>query len=134
MFNLDVGKVYKIYDNSRTIYGKHPVVAIELSQDISKYQNIILVSDMVLGESLIESCRKIKECGIKNIYILATFGVFSSGIDYWDKAYTDNLFNKIICTNLTHIENELSNKEWYTEVDMSDCISEVIHKLHNDII
>ena len=132
LFNLDMGRVYKIYDDSRTINGKHPVVAMELSKDVSKYQNVFLVTDMVLGESLVESCRKIKESGVKNIYILATYGVFSSGIDYWDKAYKNNFFDKIICTNLTHTDDELKNREWYEEIDMANCISEIIYSLHND--
>lgn len=133
LLNLDSGSIYKEYNLSTIANGKNPTVNIEISEDISKYQNIILVTDIASSENLVAFCQKIKEYGNKRIYILATFGVFSDGLDFCDRAYSNNLFDKIICTNLTYTEDELSNREWYMEVDMSKSISDIIYNLHNDI-
>lgn len=133
LFNLDSGLIYKKYDFSTMINGSHPAIDVELSEDISKYEKIILVTDIASSENLVAFCQKIKEYGNKRIYILATFGVFSGGLDFCDRAYCNNLFDKIICTNLTHTDDELSDREWYMEVDMSKSISDIIHNLHNDI-
>lgn len=133
LLNLNSGSIYKEYDLSTIVNGKNPAVNIEISEDISKYQNIILVTDIASSENLVAFCEKIKEYGNKRIYILATFGVFSDGLDLCDRAYCNNLFEKIICTNLTHTDDELSSREWYMEVDMSKSISDIIYNLHNDI-
>lgn len=133
LFGLKFGSIYKEYNLSSIANGKNPTVNIELSKDISKYQNIILVTDIALSENIEAYCEKIKEYGDKKIYILATFGNFSDGLYCCDRAYCNNLFEKIICTNLTCAEDELSSREWYMEVDMSNSISDIIYNHHNDI-
>lgn len=134
LLGLAMGTISRVYDYSRTVYGRHPVVDMKLTEDISKYQNIVLVTDVFSSVNLMECCRIIKSQGVKRIYIIATFGNFSGNIENLDISYNNNLFDKIICTNLTHAEDELLCREWYTEVDISSSISDYIHKLHKDIV
>jgi len=55
----------------------------------------------------------------------------ASAIDDFDKAYREGLFYRIIGTNAVH-HNELLEKEWYIEADVTTLFAQIISLLHHN--
>ena len=49
----------------------------------------------------------------------------------FDKAYQDNVFDKLYTTNLTYIPEEYQQRKWLHTVDCSEKIAQIINCLHN---
>ncbi len=133
MMGIDLGMFYKRRDYSVIINGKNPIVAHEyLGRDV-KDKDVIVVDDMISsGESVIDVCLQLKEKGAKRIFVFATFGLFSNGLDGMDKAYADGLFTKIFTTNLVYRTPELLQREWYSEVNLCKYVAYIIDTLNHD--
>ena len=58
--------------------------------------------------------------------------MFTEGFAKFDKAYEDGLIKRIFTTNMIYRRPELLNKPWYTEVDMSKYIANIIDTLNYD--
>ncbi|MBQ3004419.1 MAG: ribose-phosphate pyrophosphokinase, partial [Clostridia bacterium] len=84
------------------------------------------------GESVIEVSRKLKALKARRIYICTTFGLFCNGLDVFDKAYEEGVFDRVYTTNLVYRMPELANKDWYVEVDLSKYMSLIIDTLNHD--
>ena len=84
------------------------------------------------GESMLDVCRKLKERKAKRVFCLATFGLFTAGLDIFDKAYEEGIFDRVISTNVTYQNPELFNKPWYSSTDMSKYIAIIIDHLNHD--
>ncbi len=130
---LDVGMFYKRRDYSRIVNGKNPIVAHEyLGQDLTS-KDVIIVDDMISsGDSLFDVAHQIKKRGAKRIYAFATFGLFTNGLEGFDKAYEDGIIDKIFTTNLIYGDPELKTREWYVEVSMCKYVSYIIDTLNHD--
>jgi ribose-phosphate pyrophosphokinase len=130
---LDVGMFYKRRDYSRIVNGKNPIVAHEyLGQDLTG-KDVIIVDDMISsGDSLFDVAKQIKKRGAKRIFNFATFGLFTNGLEGFDKAYEDGIIDKIFTTNLIYNDPELANKPWYVEVSMCKYVSYIIDTLNHD--
>ena len=133
MMGIDLGMFYKRRDYSVIINGKNPIVAHEyLGRDV-KGKDVIVVDDMISsGESVIDVCLQLKEKGAKRIFVFATFGLFSNGLEGMDKAYADGLFTKIFTTNLVYRTPELLQREWYSEVNLCKYVAYIIDTLNHD--
>lgn len=131
MLKCDVGLFYKRRDLTKVVDGKNPIVEhVYLGADVMG-KNILIVDDMISsGSSMLETAEKLKEKGAKNIYLSATFALFTEGIDMFDEAYKKGIFNKVYVTNLSYIAPEIKNKDWYAEVDCSMKIAKIIDKLN----
>ncbi len=130
---LDVGMFYKRRDYSRIVNGKNPIVAHEyLGQDLTG-KDVIIVDDMISsGDSLFDVAKQIKKRGAKRIYAFATFGLFTNGLECFDKAYEDGIIDKIFTTNLIYGDPALQTREWYAEVSMCKYVSYIIDTLNHD--
>ena len=84
------------------------------------------------GESLLDVAKQLKEKGAKRIFNFATFGLFTSGFDKFDKAYEDGIIDKIFTTNLVYHTPELHNKKWWSEVNMCKFVAFLIETLNHD--
>lgn len=132
MLNCDVGVFYKRRDLSKVINGKNPIVEhVYLGTDV-KDKNIIIVDDMIAsGTSMIEVARDLKERGAKNIYFIATFSLFTEGIEKFVEAYNQGLFTKLYSTNLSYVPERIKKYDWYFDVDCSKFIAKIINTLHH---
>jgi ribose-phosphate pyrophosphokinase len=91
----------------------------------------IVVDDMIAsGGSMIEVGKKLKEKGAKEIIFIASFALFTEGIEKFDKAYNEKEFNTLYTTNLTYIPEYIKEKEWLKTVDCSKRIAELINAIH----
>jgi ribose-phosphate pyrophosphokinase len=133
VMELDLGMFYKRRNYSVIINGKNPVVSHEFLGDNVEGKDVIVVDDMIAsGDSMIDVATKLKEKKAKNVYIFSAFGLFTEGFEKFDKAFKDGKVSRIFTTNLIYRKPELQTKEWYTEVDMSKYIANIIDTLNYD--
>ncbi len=133
VMELELGMFYKRRDYTVIVNGKNPVVSHEFLGDNVEGKDVIVVDDMIAsGDSMIDVARKLKERKAKNVYIFSAFGLFTEGFDKFDKAHEDGIITRIFTTNLIYRRPELLSKKWYTEVDMSKYIANIIDTLNYD--
>ncbi|MCF0143170.1 MAG: ribose-phosphate pyrophosphokinase, partial [Parasporobacterium sp.] len=58
---------------------------------------------------------------------------FTNGMEKFDKAYEEGLFNRVLTTNLTYQSPELLSREYYISVDMSKFIAYFVDALNHNI-
>ena len=133
VLGLDMGMFYKRRDYTQIVDGRNPIVAHEfLGNDVSG-QDVIVIDDMISsGESVIEVATELKKRNANRIYICATFGLFTNGLEKFDKAYEQGLISGVLTTNLVYQTPELLQKEYYISCDMSKYIAYIIDTLNHD--
>ena len=130
---VDMGMFYKRRDYSTIIDGRNPIVAHEFLGADVKGKDMIIIDDMISsGDSMIEVASLLKERGAKNIYMCATFGLFTNGLDSFDEAYRKGVFTKLVTTNLVYQRPELLQRPYYISCDMSKYIALLIDTLNHD--
>ena len=81
---------------------------------------------------MIDVARELKKRNAGRIFICATFGLFTSGLEKFDKAYEEGLFTKVLTTNVVYQTPELLSRPYYISVDMSKYIALIIDNLNHD--
>ena len=56
----------------------------------------------------------------------ATYALFTEGVAKFEKAYQDGLFTAVLSTNLTYTPQEVKEKEWFVQADMSKYMAYII--------
>ena len=69
----------------------------------------------------------------KRVFVCTTFGLFTNGLEAFDKAYAEGVFDKVITTNLCYRPLELLEREWYLEADMSKFLASIIDFMNHDV-
>lgn len=134
ILNLDLGLYYKRRDYTRIVDGKNPIIQHEYIGPDVKGKNILIIDDMLSsGESIIDIAKNMKERGCANVYVITTFAFFTNGLDAFDRYYKDGLITKIYSTNASYLNPELSQKEWFFEIDLTKCIAKVIDALVKNV-
>ncbi len=133
VLKLDLGMFYKRRNYSVVIDGKNPIEAHEyLGREIDG-KDVIIVDDMISsGESMIDVASKIKQQGAKRIFVFTTFGLFTNGLEVFDRAYADGIIDKVFTTNLVYRQPGLNKRDWYCEVEMAKYISLLINTMNHD--
>ena len=131
MLPSDVGVFYKRRDLSKIVNGKNPIIEHMYMGPDSKGKDIIIVDDMIAsGSSMLEVASMLKDAGARNIYLIATFSLFTDGIEIFDTAYKNGLFSKLYTTNLSYVPDDIKKKIWFKEVDMSKYMALIINTLN----
>ncbi len=84
------------------------------------------------GESVLEVAAELKERKANRIVVFSTFGLFTNGLDKFDKAFANGVIDKVLTTNLIYQTPELLEREWYINRDMSKYIAYIIDTLNHD--
>ena len=133
ILGVDVGMFYKRRDYSTVVNGRNPIVAHEFLGDSVEGKDVIIMDDMIAsGESMIDVAKQLKARKAKRVFCVCTFGLFTSGLEVFDKAKEDGLIEKVITTNLTYQTPELLSRDWYISADMSKYIALLIDHLNHD--
>ena len=133
VMGVDVGMFYKRRDYTTIVDGRNPIVAHEFLGADLEGKDVIIVDDMISsGESMLDVAKELKRRKAGRIFIAATFGLFTNGFDKFDEAYEQGLFYRILTTNLVYQPEELLQKEYYINVDMSKYIALLIDTLNHD--
>lgn len=133
VLGVNMGMFYKRRDYSKIIDGMNPIVAHEYLGISVKDKDVIVVDDMISsGGSMIDTARDLKERGASRVFVFSTFGLFTNGMDKFDKAYEEGIIDRIFTTNLTYQDPELLNRSYYISVYMGKYISYLIDTLNHD--
>ena len=134
VMGVDTGMFYKRRDFTKIVNGKNPIVAHEFLGDNIDGKDVIIVDDMISsGESMLDTARQLKSMNAKRVFICCTFGLFTNGLEAFDKAYEQGWFDMVITTNLTYRIPELLRRPYYQEADMSRFIASIIDFLNHDV-
>ena len=124
VLGLDMGMFYKRRDYTKVVNGRNPIVAHEFLGTSVEGKDMIIIDDMISsGESVLEVAAALKERKANQIFVFSTFGLFTSGLDRFDKAYENGIISKVLTTNLIYQTPELLQREWYINCDMSKYIA-----------
>ena len=127
LYGVNIGMFYKRRDYTRIVNGSNPVVAHDFCGTSVAGKDVIVIDDMIAsGGSMLDTGRQLKEMGAKRVFVFSTFGLFTSGLDKFDKAYADGWFDRIFTTNLVWQKPELKERKWYFSVTMDRYIAALI--------
>jgi len=133
VLGLDMGMFYKRRDYTQVVNGRNPIVAHEFLGTSVEGKDMIIIDDMISsGESVLEVAAALKARKANKIFVFSTFGLFTNGLDKFDKAYADGIIDRILTTNLIYQTPELLEREWYINCDMSKYIAYIIDTLNHD--
>ena len=133
VLGVDLGFFYKRRDYSIVVDGKNPIVAHEYMGSEVAGKDVLVIDDMIAsGDSLIETAKTIKDRNAKRVFACCTFGLFTKGLDSFDKAYEDGIIDQIFTTNCIYQVPELKDRKWYTSVDVTEYIARIIESINHD--
>ncbi len=133
VMGVDLGMCYKRRDYSTIVNGRNPIVAHEYLGTSVEGKDVFVADDIIAsGESMLDIAREMKGRKAKRVFAYATYGMFTSGLDSFDKAYADGIIDGVFGTNLTYRTPELLNREWFHEVDVSKYIAYFIASINHD--
>jgi len=131
---VNLGMFYKRRDYTRVVNGRNPIVAHEYLGDSVEGKTVFIADDIIAsGESMLEVASNLKARGAKRIIADATFPLFTSGLDKFDKAVEEGTLDYVVGTNLTYRKPELLNRDWYVDVDVSKYAAYFIVALNHDM-
>ena len=133
ILGVDMGMFYKRRDYAHVVNGRNPIFAHEfLGSDVGG-KDVVILDDMISsGDSMLDVAKELKKRNTGRIFICSTFGLFTNGLDKFDKAYEDGVFFAMLTTNLVYQTPELLQKPYYTGCDMSKYIALIIDTLNHD--
>ena len=133
MLGLDMGMFYKRRDYTKIVGGRNPIVAHEYLGSSVEGKTVLIIDDMISsGESMLDTCKELKEHKADKVIVCCTFGLFTNGLEKFDEYYHQGYLDYVITTNLNYRTQELLNREWYLEADMSKYLAAVINSLNHD--
>ena len=126
------GNFDKRRDYTKIEDGKNPIVYHEfIGPDDLTGLDIIVIDDMIAsGASLIDTAKQLKDRGAEHIYLMATFALLTKGVDEFNKAYNEKLFDRLYSTNLTYVPQEYQELPWFESVDCSNTVAHIIDNLN----
>ncbi len=136
VLGLDLGMFYKRRDYAHIVNGRNPIVAHEYIGSPVDGMNVFVADDMIAtGDSILKLAKEIKDKGAQKVFLAPTFAIFTEGVDKFNKAYAEGIFDAVLSTNLTYRTSELKACEWFVEADMSKYIAYIITAAnHNESV
>ncbi len=133
VLGVDIGMFYKRRDYTKIVNGRNPIVAHEFLGTDVEGKDMLIIDDMISsGESVIEVAELLKKKNAGRIFVATTFGLFTNGLEKFDKAFEEGKIYRILTTNLVYQTPELLEKPWYINCDMSKYIAYIIDTLNHD--
>jgi len=133
VLGVNMGMFYKRRDYSRIVDGRNPIVAHEFLGTDLEGKDVIIIDDMISsGESMIDVATELKRRKANRIFVVSTFGLFTNGLEKFDKAVADGIIYRVVTTNLTYQTPELLSRDYYISCDMSKYIAYIIDTLNHD--
>ena len=133
VLGLDMGMFYKRRDYSRIVDGRNPIVAHEFLGSSVEGKDVIIIDDMISsGDSMLDVARQLKARKANRIFAASTFGLFTNGLEKFDKAHEEGVLHGVLTTNLIYQTPELLERPWYINCDLSKYIALIIDTLNHD--
>lgn len=133
MLGVPLGTFYKRRDYTKVIDGRNPIIAHEFLGDTVEGMDIIVVDDMISsGDSILDIARELKSRKANRIFCATTFGLFTEGLEHFNKAYEEGLITKVFACNLIYRRPELMQAPWFVDVDASKFVALLIDAINHD--
>lgn len=133
VLGIEMGMFYKRRDYSTIVDGRNPILSHEFLGSSVEGKDVFIVDDMISsGDSILEVAAELKKRNAARVFIGATFGLFCNGLERFDKAYEEKIFDRIFTTNLIYNPPELLDKPYYHNVDLHRYMSLIIESLNHD--
>ncbi|MGO5166121.1 MULTISPECIES: ribose-phosphate pyrophosphokinase [unclassified Candidatus Paralachnospira] len=134
VLGLDVGMFYKRRDYTRIVDGRNPIVAHEFLGSSVENKDVVIIDDMISsGDSVLEVAKELKRRKARKVFVCATFGLFTGGLQKFDEYYEKGIIDRILTTNLIYQTPELLSRPYYIDVDMSKYIALLIDYMNHDV-
>jgi ribose-phosphate pyrophosphokinase len=134
-FKKPLALLYKERDYSRVSKDalENNIAEIKLLGNV-KDKTVFMADDMLgTGGTLLKAMKFLKEQGAKRVIAAISLPIFSGdAIGYFDAAYKEGLFYRIIGTNAIYHE-DLLNREWYVSVNITKLFAQTISRLHQGL-
>ena len=100
----------------------------------ASFKDVIILDDMISsGDSVLEVASELKKRKAGKIFICATFGLFTNGLEKFDEFFAKGYLDCVVTTNLNYHTPELLKRDWYVEADMSKFIAAIINSLNHNV-
>ena len=133
VLGLDMGMFYKRRDYTKIVNGRNPIVAHEFLGSSVEGKDVLIIDDMISsGESMLDVAKELKSRKARKVFVCATFGLFTNGLQKFDEYYENGLIDRVLTTNLVYQTPELLSRPYYISVDMSKYIALIIDNLNHD--
>ncbi len=133
VLGINVGMFYKRRDYSRIVDGRNPIIAHEFLGSSVEGKDVFIVDDMISsGESMIDVATELKKRKAKRIFVIATFGLFTNGLEKFDEAVEQGIIYRVLTTDLIYQPEELLSRDYYISCGMSKYIAYIIDTLNHD--
>ncbi|HIQ74015.1 MAG TPA: ribose-phosphate pyrophosphokinase [Candidatus Cottocaccamicrobium excrementipullorum] len=131
---VDMGMFYKRRDYSRVVNGRNPIVAHEFLGSSVEGKTVLIIDDMISsGESMLDTARELKDRKAAKVIVCCTFGLFTNGLEKFDQFYEKGYIDYVITTNLNYRPQELLDRPWYIEADMSKYLAAIVNSFNHDV-
>jgi ribose-phosphate pyrophosphokinase len=133
VLGVNMGMCYKRRDFTKVVNGKNPIISHEFLGDSVEGKDILIIDDMIAsGDSMLDVARQMKERGAKRVIAISTFGLFTSGLSAFDKAYEEGIVSYVLSTNLIYQTSDLLIRPYYINVQMESYLAALIDNLNCD--
>ena len=133
VLGINMGMFYKRRDYTTIVDGRNPIVAHEYLGESVEGKDVLIIDDMISsGESMLDTCKELKERKAAKAIVCCTFGLFTNGLEKFDEYYEKGYLDYVITTNLNYRPKELFDRKWYLEADMSKYTAAIINSLNHD--
>lgn len=134
VLGVDMGMFYKRRDYSRIVDGRNPIVAHEYLGNSMEGKDVFVADDIISsGESVLDIAYALKAKKARRFFAYGTYGLFTNGLEKFDKAYEEGYISGVFSTNLTYRTPELLERPWFHEVDVSKYVSYFIASINHDV-
>jgi ribose-phosphate pyrophosphokinase len=134
-FKKPLALLYKERDYSRVTKDamENNISEIKLLGNVSG-KTVFMADDMLgTGGTLLKAMQFLRDQGARQVIAAISLPMFSGdAISYFDQAYKDGLFYRIIGTNAIYQE-ELLEREWYVSVNITKLFAQTISRLHQGL-
>ena len=76
--------------------------------------------------------KQLKARGAKKVIACASFGLFTAGMERFDKAVEAGLIDHVLSTNLIYQDPETLRRPYYVSVDMSEYLASLVDTLNHN--
>ncbi len=133
VLGVNMGMFYKRRDYSRIVDGRNPIVAHEFLGADVEGKDVWIVDDMISsGDSMIDVATELKKRKANRIFVISTFGLFTNGMEKFDKAVEEGLIYRVVTTDLVYQSPELLSRPYYISCGMSKYIAYLIDTINHD--
>ena len=101
---VDMGMFYKRRDYSKVVNGRNPIVAHEFLGSSVEGKTVLIIDDMISsGESMLDTCKELKERKAAKAIVCCTFGLFTNGLEKFDEYFEKGYLDYVIKIGRAHV-------------------------------